>query len=455
MSTLSIRSTRSTFVSMSVALGMAAAMVGHEAPARAADDPASTELKVSYDAALAHARRSTRATQIVPTGKRGAPASAAVRHTPLTAPAAPPFAAPHPPTAQLRVPYAGAPTLTSPRIIPVIFPADPQAALIADFTARLTTGAYWGALAEYGIGPGSAAPPGTASAPAPTTWADVDLAGWVGYRIGLNDPAFPAPDTNTVYAIFLPPGTTVTTQLYTGATVRTSCVDFDGYHGEAPLASGATVPLVVIPRCASFGSLTGDDVLSVAAGSQLAQAAVNPYPVDYPAFGDVTFDGSELGVVYGPEVAALCSSSTTPITRPQDLGYAVPRLWSNAAAAASHDPCVPSVSDVYFNAAPVVGGTTTGCDIYARGLSVEPGREATIPLALFSDAPTHRWELSVTTVPATTDAVKTELDANEGKNGDTVHLTVRRKRGAIAPVQVVITSRLGGRTNQATLLVGR
>ena len=47
------------------------------------------------------------------------------------------------------------------------------------------------------------------------------------------------------------------------------------------------------------------------------------------------------------------------------------------------------------------------------------------------------------------------LDKASGKNGDVVHLKVKRKKGALASVQVVITSKLGNRTNQATLIVGR
>jgi hypothetical protein len=433
---------RSLFLSLSIAAALASA--GHERQAAAAEAAASPR-KVSFDAELGRARKAMR---------RGVPGRVlTAAHAPF-APAASSFAAPHPATAVLRMATAGAPTLAAPRIVPVVFSGEAQGALISDFTARLTTSSSWSALAQYGVGSGSAAPIVTLTDSAPATWAGTDLAAWVGAKIDAS--TLPAPDANTVYAIFLPAGTSVSYQLNTFlAPTRTSCVDFDAYHDEAPLASGATAPFVVIPHCASFGGLSGADEVTAAASGQIANAALDPFPINFPAYGDVPFEGSELGIEYGAEVASLCASSATPHARAADIGYTLSRFWSNTAASASHDPCSPSTSDPYFNVAPVVDGTATSLFYaYGRGLSVEPGQQKTIALDLYSDAPTLPWELSVKTVPATGN-VQVALDQCRGKNGDVVHLTVSRKPNTYDDVRVMIVSTLGQRTNQATLALGR
>ncbi|MGH7328672.1 MAG: hypothetical protein ACREJX_10015, partial [Polyangiaceae bacterium] len=67
-----------------------------------------------------------------------------------------------------------------------------------------------------------------------------------------------------------------------------------------------------------------------------------------------------------------------------ESGFTVQRIWSNKAAKASHDPCVPApAGDVYFNVAP-----------NKETISAKVGQTVTIPLTAFSDAPIDNWTLS-------------------------------------------------------------
>src|SRR5205807_938811 len=82
---------------------------------------------------------------------------------------------------------------------------------------------------------------------------------------------------------------------------------------------------------------------------------------------------------------------------PSDLGFEVARGWSNAAAAAGHNPCAPS-SATYFNSAPVlpdtVGYTDSGSSAVSKGINIPVGSTGTLLVDLFSDAPTAPWTVS-------------------------------------------------------------
>ena len=57
----------------------------------------------------------------------------------------------------------------------------------------------------------------------------------------------------------------------------------------------------------------------------------------------------------GGETSDLCAQDPESFTEFDELPYVVQRSWSNKAASAGHDPCVPQLQgDVYFNAAPVM-----------------------------------------------------------------------------------------------------
>jgi hypothetical protein len=71
----------------------------------------------------------------------------------------------------------------------------------------------------------------------------------------------------------------------------------------------------------------------------------------------------------------------------------VQRTWSNASAAAGHDPCVPELADGYIGAAPtfpetVMVNSRTGA-FATQGVTVNNGQSATLELDVFSDVDTQ------------------------------------------------------------------
>src|SRR5262249_39975352 len=125
--------------------------------------------------------------------------------------------------------------------------------------------------------------------------------------------------------------------------------------------SNLAVAYAVIPRCGNFGNLTGLDAVTAAESHELIESATDPYPMYDPAYDRLDDDhyywSSTLG---GAETGDMCAQNPTAFTRFSELPYIVQRTWSNQAALAGHDPCVPPIPDtVYFSAVPELNETLT------------------------------------------------------------------------------------------------
>jgi len=139
----------------------------------------------------------------------------------------------------------------------------------------------------------------------------------------------------------------------------------------------------------------------------------------------------------------------------------VQRIWSNAAAAASHDPCVPAPSGPYFNAAPVLPDLVTidlGSmgNLETQGVRIPLGQSQTIDVVLYSDRPTAApWQveaLDLATLESQPAALDLQLDATSGKNGDVLRLTIKPLQAESNGLEAFyVASTLQGRS---TLWVG-
>jgi hypothetical protein len=222
------------------------------------------------------------------------------------------------------------------------------------------------------------------------------------------------------------------------------------------------VAYAVIPRCESFGDLTGIDAITGVTSHELIEASTDPYPFNDPAYAQVDQDhyywSSALG---GGEVGDLCAQNPGAFTFFDELPYAVQRTWSNVSIAAGHDPCVPEVAkEVYFNVVPELDDQITlGGGGSASGVSVPLGTTKTITLDLYSDGPTS-GPFTVKVIDAQqlfggTSSFKFALDKSSGVNGDKIQLTIttntasKRKHGTFA-----IESHLGSETNYWFGLIG-
>jgi hypothetical protein len=360
------------------------------------------------------------------------------------------YPAPHPALPTL-VNAAKGPVLTTPKIAFIFYPNEMRAAELEGFAQKVAASTYWASTtAEYGVGAlsysgmfeltGETAPTTISQAQIQAKMADLLANGTLG-----------VPDPQTIYTIVFPSGTTVT-QVNPVTTLLgpvLSCVAFTGYHDNVAVALNDAGPktdfaYAVIPTCsAGVPSLTS--VLS----HEWIEAATDP---EVTSNGIFSVTGGPNAAFYAPdsdhavwsllgggEAGDLCEPAgpTVDIT-PGDIGYPVQRTWSNIAAKASHDPCVPHIAgSAYFAAAPVLSKTVmfstsfTG-DVTTKGIVIPMGSSATIEVDLFSDA-------------ALTGPIKVEAadllnslygsygfaksldfawDRTSGVNGEKLHLTV-------------------------------
>jgi hypothetical protein len=147
--------------------------------------------------------------------------------------------------------------------------------------------------------------------------------------------------------------------------------------------------------------------LSSTAVHEYFEAATDPLPDSNPAFTDVADADWVWGAPYGGELSDLCvTADDYADIRPADLGFPVPRQWSNARAAAGKPPCLPDVADrPYFVAIPetssaikVTAAAWTGYSgtLNSKGILLGRGATVVVPLTLAAAPLTGAaWELSI------------------------------------------------------------
>ncbi len=380
------------------------------------------------------------------------------------------YPAPHPPLPQI-VNASKGPVLTSPRVVLVFYPGYASEQPLQAFAQSMAKSTYWSATtAEYGVG--ALAYAGTIDLTGetpPTTISQADMQTWVGAEI--QSGAFGTPDPQAIYTIVLPKTTTVTEPNPVGSIFGTvnSCVAFLGYHDNVDLAlddAGTTdFAYAVIPTCGALATVTSTishEWVEAATDPQVTSGgtftlAAGPTSAFYGPDGDhavwALLGGGEAGDMCDPEGPAV-------YVTPPDVGQRVQRTWSNLAAAASHDPCVPAIAGPFFDSAPVLDetvsftSTLTG-DVTTKGVTIARGASKTIEVDLFSDGDTGGpWTVSAADVLSAyygSYGLKPTLDfawdRTQGHNGDKLQLTITVTGASLVggAHAFMITSRLGAR----------
>jgi hypothetical protein len=360
------------------------------------------------------------------------------------------YPAPHPPLPDL-VNALNGPVLATPKVALVFYPGDARVAELEAFARKVAASTYWPATtAEYGIGALAYAATFERigeTAPAALTQAEIQSL----FAADLASGKLGVPDAQTIYTLVFPAGTTITqpnpvTTLF-GPVV--SCQGFTGYHDNVGVALGdagtkTEFAYAVIPTCGSdltaLTSVMSHEWVEAATDPQVtANGAFSVKSGPNAAFYATDADHAVWSLLGGGEAGDLCGSAgpTVDVT-PLDIGYPVQRTWSNLAARASHDPCVPQTAGVtYFAAAPVLTRTVTFStsftgSVTTKGLVVPAGGSGTVEVDLFSDGPTSgpitvkAADLLSTSYGAYGVAKTLDFawDRTQGVNGEKLHLTV-------------------------------
>ncbi|HEY2410578.1 MAG TPA: hypothetical protein VGI10_31460 [Polyangiaceae bacterium] len=333
---------------------------------------------------------------------------------------------------------SGGRVLSAPRVVPIFFAGDSAQSEIEQFLAALPGSSYWSATTgEYGVGDVSIAPSVVVPDLPSTAIDDSEIEQWLAAHIDGANPAWPRRQADDIYLVIYPQTTTVT------ADDEAGCVDFGGYHYEGHLDSSSnnlppSFAYVVIPACPDIG-LSPTSTIS----HELIEASTDPFPVSAPAFFNVDQDHlawafyvAPSGPIAAGEVADLCNTELYGAALELLLGgFPVQRSWSNAAASARRDPCVPSPSDPYFNAAPelrdraILAPYPGQLGYLTDGIEVPLGVSRTIEVHAFSTAPRASWFVGAYEPRASSDLPATlafTWDRQTANDGDVLHVTITR-----------------------------
>ncbi len=345
---------------------------------------------------------------------------------------------------------AATPVLATPSLVPVLFSNTSDGDAKVAFLGRLVASSNWQALKEYGVGAATVAPTVSITTTAPTALTDADVQSWLQARV--SDGTI-KPDPNTYVILYYPPAT----QVQVSAAGAKTCVGGGpgGFHNVFKLKDGSSLPYAVIPNC-----VKGAGRATTVVSHEVLEGVVDP---SVRGIRNVAGDISWALVFGGAEIGDMCEHLENAGAWSTD-GDRIARVWSNQAAAAYHDACVPSdqPDGPGFYSVPVLNDVlqlqANGAGGVAHGVAIPPGGQVSIPVQLLSDGPTYGdWRVSVQAVPDINGAtpVSFALDRRQGHNGDVLHLNIQMPQTPLPDgVMFKLVSSLGGRTSIWTGVVG-
>lgn len=235
--------------------------------------------------------------------------------------------------------------------------------------------------ADYGVGAGTHLAKVTVPDAVPATLSDAlieqNLLRWMD--AGVIPTAPPTANNDYIYMLYL--NSSVQMNDSDGG-VGQICVDFLGYHYNFPVGANGQIYYGVVADCDppdAGEAQAAADVESTAA-HELMETMTDPggysWYFDVPMSND-WWEAWEYG-----EVGDLCEFLPNYF----ENGWSFQRIWSNSAAAAGGDPCVPLATGetAYWNASPPTSQVHT----------VAAGQTIQIAITGWSTAPVASWPLS-------------------------------------------------------------
>jgi hypothetical protein len=322
---------------------------------------------------------------------------------------------------------------SAPVIVTVTWETDPNVTQLEAFDDGIGASDFWkAAVSEYGVGPstngGHVHIPVNAANPLPAKLTTDQIEALIDQGVANG---WPTPTAQTIYAVYPPSAMQVTTDDGTGTQVD-ACTVFYGYHSQT--AQSALTYALSLP-CAG-GGLNALDTLTSTGAHELGEAATDPGQGGYFGFDTdhIAWSMFQQGQLENGDVCEFYNDANYKASAP--FAFELQRLWSNAAASAGHNPCVPAAPGPYFGAAPTapetVSYTRRTTTVMTKGFHIPVGTSKTFPVGLFSDSSTNGdFTLRVAEAftpnasPPSKHNLTISIDKTSGQNGEIAYVTVK------------------------------
>jgi hypothetical protein len=333
---------------------------------------------------------------------------------------------------------SGAGIIATPKVVAITYADDTlRNDYEAFFTQYAGSTAWTAQAAEYGVTTLTVSPPGRIATNAPASLNENSfIANVLKPNLTGANPAWGAPDANTLYEISIP-----TTLAYDDGTGAKCCQDYYGYHYDTKIGN-VDVPFAINCAC-DDGNLTALQNLTETANHETVEAATDPLGTGFAQTDD---DHAVWTYTTDGEVADLCEyADTANLLAPTGMTYAIQRTWSNAEARLGHDPCVPgAVADYYQTIpdAPDAGNVTIfGSHTATHLTKIAKGASGTISMHVYANG-------------ANQGPFKVTLDDWNAEFGDTALLQFVQPTGTFmagdtVTVQVTVSNTDSGLGNAA------
>jgi hypothetical protein len=314
--------------------------------------------------------------------------------------------------------------------MPITYDSDTNRTDIEKFVPMYAASKAWAAhTKEYGVGALTVLGPQHIAGTAPGTLNDSDLTAMLTKNLTGASPAWGAPDANTIYAFFIPTGT-----IEDDGNGEKSCTDLDGYHASF-VVNGVEVPYAVIDQCpGGFDQgATPLQQLTIVASHEIVEAVTDPYPDDVPGYAQTDDAHAVWTVATDGEVGDMCASADTYLWQPSDMTYAVQRMWSNAAAAAGHDPCGGDPTEPYYETVPAQPDAVTiswnQASWKTKGSKVPSSGTVTVALTVHADAAAGPFTVTIddwsSVYTGGTACIQGTVPSTPVKDGDVIQATIK------------------------------
>jgi hypothetical protein len=344
----------------------------------------------------------------------------------------------------------GGAVLVNAKIVTIVWTADPNYKTYEAIGDGIGATNFWKtAVGEYGVKAATNGGHVEITTPPPASFDDSSSNDEIDAFIvkgvsGAPGNGWPVADAQTLYMLYLPESVAL---LNAG---QDDCDNNSGYHTETTAGANQHVVYGVVAAKCSDPTMSVIDSATETAVHEIAEAATDPH-TDSDT-GWIGFDPPhyawELFQQRQDENGDACEFYDDAYYKDTELGYAAQRLWSNAAAIAGKNPCVPAPSEPYFNVTTLSQDTvtttgTTGLMHTARGFQIKPGATKTFDIGFFSDVPTADWQVDAVegngfSTPSM-QHLTASVDKPKGNNGATATVTVNVTSAPSKGNQLLVT----------------